>query len=93
MHEGTSTVYQIVVRGELSERYTPIFEEMEVKIKSGRTVIIGQVIDQPSLHSILHRIGALGLELVSVDSWPAEHQDATSHPSGSSWMTWRGLEY
>jgi hypothetical protein len=93
MHEGTSIVYRIVVRGELSERYTPIFEEMEVKVKSEHTVIIGQVIDQPSLHSILHRIVALGLEQVSVDSWPAEHQDATNYPSGSSWMTWRGLEY
>jgi hypothetical protein len=93
MHEGTSTVYRIVVRGELSERYTSIFEEMEVKVKSGHTVIIGQVIDQPSLHSNLQRMGALGLELVSVDSWPAEHQDATSYPSGASWMSWRGLEY
>jgi hypothetical protein len=63
----TSTVYRIVVHGELSERYAFAFEGMEVKreVKSGRTILRGEVKDQPQLHGILDLIGSLGLKLVS----------------------------
>jgi hypothetical protein len=61
-------VYQIVVRGELSERYAMAFEGMEMEIKNGQTVLIGEVKDQSHLHGILDRIGALGLNLVSVEN-------------------------
>jgi hypothetical protein len=66
-HMGTRTVYRIVVDGELSERYAIAFEGMEMEVKSGRTILTGEVIDQPHLHGILDRIGALGLQLVSVE--------------------------
>ena len=62
----TKTVYRIEVGGELSERYAEAFEGMEMETKSGRTVLIGEVIDDPHLHGILDRISALGLKLVSV---------------------------
>jgi hypothetical protein len=52
----TSTVYRIVVHGELSERYAIAFEGMEVK---------REVKDQAQLHGILDLIGSLGLKLVS----------------------------
>jgi hypothetical protein len=65
--KGTGTVYRIVVRGELSGGYAPAFEGMEMEVKSGRTILTGEVIDQPHLHGIIERIGALGLELVSVE--------------------------
>jgi outer membrane PBP1 activator LpoA protein len=65
---GTRTVYQIVVRGELSERYAIAFEDMEMEIKNGQTVLTGEVKDQSHLHGILDRIGALGLKLVSVEN-------------------------
>jgi hypothetical protein len=32
---GTRTVYRIVVRGELSERYAIAFEGMEMEVKNG----------------------------------------------------------
>ena len=64
---GKRTVYRIVVRGELSERYAAAFEGMEMEAKSGRTVLTGEIIDEPHLHGILDRIGALGLKLVSVE--------------------------
>ena len=67
-HMGTRTVYQIVVRGELSERYAMAFEGMEMEIKNGQTVLTGEVKDQSHLHGILDRIGALGLKLVSVET-------------------------
>ena len=65
---GTGTVYRIVVRGELSGRYARgAFEEMERETEAGRTILTGEVIDQPHLHGIIDRVGGLGLELVSVE--------------------------
>ena len=69
---GTSTVYRIVVRGELSQRYAVAFEGMEMEVKSGRTILTGEIKDEPHLHGILDRIGALGLRLLSVESFPTE---------------------
>jgi hypothetical protein len=65
---GTKTVYRIVVRGELSERYAMAFEGMEMEIGEGLTVLTGEVKDQSHLHGILDRIGALGLTLMSVEN-------------------------
>jgi hypothetical protein len=68
---GTGTVYRIVVRGELSGRYALAFEDMEMmETEAGRTVLTGDVIDQPHLHGIIERIGSLGLDLVSVEPCP-----------------------
>jgi hypothetical protein len=63
-----STVYRIVVREELSERFAVAFEGMEMKTTGGQTVLTGEIIDQPQLHGILTRIGSLGLKLVSVET-------------------------
>jgi hypothetical protein len=65
---GGSTVYRIVVREELSERFAVAFEGMEMKARGGQTVLTGEIIDQPQLHGILTRIGSLGLKLVSVET-------------------------
>lgn len=64
------TVYRIVVRDELSERYAAAFEEMEMEAKKGQTILTGEIIDQPHLHGILASINRLGLELLSVQSLP-----------------------
>jgi hypothetical protein len=64
--KGTGTVYRIVVRGELSDRYAAAFEGMQMETKEGRTILSGEVVDQPHLHGILDRIGDLGLKLESV---------------------------
>jgi hypothetical protein len=69
---GTSTVYRIVVSGELSQRYAVAFEGMEMEVKNGRTILTGEIKDEPHLHGILDRIGALGLRLLSVESFPTE---------------------
>ena len=62
------TIYQIVVRGELSQRYVPAFEGMTLATGDGQTAITGPVIDQAHLHGLLDRVGELGLELVSVNA-------------------------
>jgi hypothetical protein len=72
MHKDTGTVYRIVVRSELGERYAVAFEGMEMETKHGYTVLTGRIIDQPHLHGILGRINGLGLKLVSVQALPED---------------------
>ncbi|HEX2742452.1 MAG TPA: hypothetical protein VHM69_18575 [Rubrobacter sp.] len=71
----TKTVYRIVVRDELSERYAMAFEGMEMKIKNGQTILTGEIIDQPHLHGILGLINGFGLKLISVESLTDELED------------------
>jgi hypothetical protein len=70
MRRRTGTVYRIVVRSELSDKYAVAFEGMEMEAKGGYTVLTGKIIDQPHLYGILDRINGLGLELLSVEALP-----------------------
>ena len=70
MRRRTGTVYRIVVRSELSDKYAVAFEGMEMEAKDGVTVLTGKIIDQPHLYGILDRINGLGLELLSVEALP-----------------------
>jgi len=67
---GTWTVYRIVVRSELSDKYAVAFEGMEMEARDGVTVLTGKIIDQPQLYGILERTNGLGLELLSVEAMP-----------------------
>ena len=62
------TSYHIVVRGELSQRYSNAFDGMTLVARDGMTTISGPVVDQSQLHGLLDRVGELGLELVSVNA-------------------------
>lgn len=64
------TNYRIVVRGELSRRFSTAFEGMSLVAQDGQTVISGPVVDQAHLHGLLDRVRDLGLELVSVNAAP-----------------------
>ena len=70
MGKSTGTVYRIVVRSELNNRYAVAFEGMEMETKDGDTVLTGEIIDQPHLHGILDRINGLGLVLLRVEALP-----------------------
>ena len=70
MRKGSGTVYRIIVRSELGDRYAVAFEGMQMDTKSGNTVLTGKIIDQPHLYGILDRINGLGLELLSVQALP-----------------------
>jgi hypothetical protein len=90
---GTRTVYRIVVRSELSARYAAAFEGMEMETRCGRTVLTGEIIDQPHLHGILDRLNGLGLELLSVESLPGEPYDnETSYPPTTDRAAWKEWE-
>jgi hypothetical protein len=77
MRRGTVMVYRIVVRSELSERYALAFEGMQMETNDGQTILIGEIIDQPQLFGILHRINGLGLQLLNVQTLPeGSHSNA-----------------
>jgi hypothetical protein len=76
---GTRTFYRIVTRSELSERYAAAFDGMQMEIKDGETILIGEIIDQSHLFGILERINGLGLQLLSVQPLP---DDAHSNADG-----------
>jgi hypothetical protein len=59
----TGTVYRIVARSALEDRYASAFDGMHVQRAEGRTVFTGEAED---LLSILERINDVGLQLLSV---------------------------
>jgi hypothetical protein len=40
---------------------------MDLKVENGRTVLVGEVVDQSHLHGLIYRIRDFGLELLSVE--------------------------
>ena len=78
----SGTVYRIVVRGELDDRFAYLFNGMEMECADGTTVLTGSVVDQAQLHGFIERLEELALELVSVeqtagrrDRWTAARRD------------------
>ena len=64
------TIYRIVVRSELTDKYAFAFERMHMETHYGQTILIGEIVDQPHLFGILNHINGLGLELLSVQAMP-----------------------
>ncbi len=60
-------VYEIRVKGGLTDRWSDWFEGLEVHDEqNGETTLRGELIDQSALFGVLTRIHALNLELISV---------------------------
>jgi hypothetical protein len=75
--KGTRTLYRIVARSELSDRYAAAFDGMRMETEDGQKILTGEVKDQPHLFGILDRVNGLGLELLSVQAMPDDaHQGA-----------------
>jgi outer membrane PBP1 activator LpoA protein len=70
--KGTRTVYRIVARSELGERYASAFEGMRMETEDGQTILTGEVKDQPQLFGVLNRINGLGLELLRLQALPED---------------------
>ena len=62
--------YELVVRGEIGDRFAPLFDGMRLERRAGETVLTGPVRDQAQLHGVIERIQELGLELISVNPLP-----------------------
>ena len=71
------TVYRIVARSELGERYASAFEGMRMETEDGQTILTGEVKDQPHLFGVLDRLNGLGLELLSVQAMPDEDHSSS----------------
>jgi hypothetical protein len=64
------TRYEIRVRGRLSDAVLETFDGLESEVERVETILHGPVRDQAELHGLLHRLQALGLELVEVRRLP-----------------------
>jgi hypothetical protein len=64
-------MYQICVRGRVTERFGSALEGMRLRSGDTETVFTGEIRDQSQLYGLLDRVRDLGLELVSVQPQPA----------------------
>jgi hypothetical protein len=62
----TTAVYEIRIKGGMSDQLLTAFEGMESTVQSAETVLRGPAVDQAALHGLLDRVQALGLELIEV---------------------------
>ena len=58
--------YEIRVRGRVGEALLESFEGLDSEVAAAETTLRGPVTDQAELHGLLHRIEAVGLELIEV---------------------------
>jgi hypothetical protein len=64
------TLYEIRIRGRVSQTVLDTFDHMDSSVERVETILHGPVRDQAELHGLLHRLQALGLELVEVRRLP-----------------------
>jgi hypothetical protein len=64
------TIYQICVRGRVSERLGLALDGMRLEAGATQTAFTGQIRDQSQLYGLLDRVRDLGLELISVQPYP-----------------------
>jgi len=62
-------VYEIRIRGHLSEKFDDWFSGMTITRESdGTTTVLGELPDQTALHSILFKIRNMNIGLISVNT-------------------------
>ena len=65
---GQLIVYQIRLRGHLSDQWTNWFEGLTITLEEdGDTLLIGPVVDQAALFGLLKKVRDLGMPLVSIN--------------------------
>ena len=77
MYSRSPQRYEIVIRGELSDRFADWFDGVDLKTREGHSVL-SSVLDQSQLHGVFARIQDLGLEIVSVAKILEEEQSLLS---------------
>jgi hypothetical protein len=71
----TDARYEIRIRGRVSSAVLATFDPLESDVERVETILHGPVRDQAELHGLLHRLQALGLELIEVRRLPAGHNE------------------
>jgi hypothetical protein len=68
-----SEVYEIRIKGHLSEKFDRWFNGMTITREiDGNTTICGELVDQTALHTILFKIRNMNIELISVNTVQSE---------------------
>ena len=62
------TIYQIRLKGHLSQQWMDWFDGLTITLEDGNTLLSGTVVDQSALHGILKKVRDLGMPLLSVNS-------------------------
>jgi hypothetical protein len=70
------TMYEICIRGRVSERLGSALEGMRLRSSATETVFTGEIRDQSQLYGLLDRVRDLGLELVGCQ--PLSSADPTA---------------
>jgi hypothetical protein len=65
--EGTTTVYEILVRGEIDEELLSILGARRFEPSLGKTLILVDVIDQAHLHGILESLRDRAIDIERVN--------------------------
>jgi ABC-2 type transport system ATP-binding protein len=71
--------YQVKVSGTLSSEQSQAFQEMAVEEKDGVTVLSGTVADSQQLYSLIERLRALAVPLLSVNRVEPDLEDIFIH--------------
>lgn len=63
----TPASYRIRIKGQLDDKWSDWFENMEISAEGEETILSGPVADQAALHGLLVRIRDLNLMLLAVE--------------------------
>jgi hypothetical protein len=63
---GVEVIYEIRVKGHARRMITAAFEEFDVSIEPGVTVLRADIVDESALQGVLARIHGFGLELIGL---------------------------
>ena len=74
-----SSVYQIRIKGHLSDQWTNWFEGLAIILEEdGDSLLTGPVVDQAALFGLLRRVRDLGMQLISVNRVDTGNQDRST---------------
>ena len=66
--QGQPPVYQIRIKGHLSDQWTDWFEGLTITLEEDEeTLLTGPLVDQAALHGLVKKVRDLGLPLVSIN--------------------------
>jgi hypothetical protein len=72
-----SMIYQIRLKGYLSQQWMDWFDGLTITLEDGNTLLSGPLVDQAALHGILKKVRDLGMPLLSVNSVRPGRQDTS----------------
>jgi hypothetical protein len=76
---GQPTVYQIRIKGHLSDQWTYWFEGLTITLEeNGDTLLTGPIVDQAALFGLLKKVRDLGMLLVSLNRMVLDEPDMPS---------------